>query len=414
LNNLFVEIGDEQSIENSLSTFSAKIKNIKYILEESDEKSLILIDEFGAGTDPVEGSALAISIIKKILLNKSLALMTTHYSALKHFASQEKFVENASMEFDNENLMPTYKLKVGIPGSSKALEISQRLGISDDVISTAKEYLDKDFLDFQKLNKKLEIELKNYEVRSLELDKLQKEILEKENLFKENLEKVEAERLEVKRIFNSQESEFLKESRKEFENLVKELKTSNASKDVIKKGKNYLDNLTEKVRDEFNEELHEETEDNYSFKKGDRVLVVSKGHKGTVIDITNNENEFLVQVGLIKLNILSSDLKPVESNNSYKRVNKVNFSVDAALSQRTIDLRGLRYTDAEKRIEKFIDESLVNHVSTVRIIHGKGSGALRNCIHDFLKVSPYVTDYYYEKGAEDKSTNFGITIATLS
>lgn len=403
-NKLFIDIGDEQSIEQSLSTFSAHIKKIIEVIKNAGENSMILLDEFCAGTDPTEGSALAISLLKKIIKLKSLALVTTHYSALKYFAAQNEGVENASMEFNSDKLIPTYKLQIGVPGSSKALEISKRVGMPEEIIEEAKKNLNEDYLNIEKISTKLENEKKELEIIKNKLLKDNDELsLKKKRLLidKEELEKREIKLNEDIRI---KESIFFKESRKEFEKIIMDIKTKNASKESIKEGKSFLEKINENIT--INEK---KIKSKKIFKINDEVIIISKDIKGVIIDRANKEGEYLVKAGLIKMNFDSSDLELIEGIKEKKYEQSVKSP--EIKSQLTLDLRGCRYEEAEKKLDKFIENSLINSISSIKVIHGKGTGVLRKCIHEYFDNSPYIMDYNYEKF--NNSTNFGVTIAIL-
>lgn len=403
-NKLFIDIGDEQSIEQSLSTFSAHIKKIIDVIKNADDNSLILLDEFCAGTDPTEGSALAISLLKKLVKLKSIALVTTHYSALKYFAAQHEGVENASMEFNSEKLIPTYKLQIGVPGSSKALEISKRVGMPVEIIEEAKKNLNEDFLNLEKISTKLETEKKELEIIKNKLLKdndelfLKKESLQKE---KEDLEKRENK---LKDEIKVKESIFLKESRKEFEKIIKDIKTKNASKESIKESKAFIEKINENINIK-----NIKIKTKKIFNINDEVLIKSKDIKGTIIDKANKEGEYLVQAGLIKMNFDSNDLELIEEIKEKKYEQSIKSP--AIKSQLTLDLRGCRYEEAEKKLDKFIENSLINNTSSIKVIHGKGTGVLRRCIHEYFDNSSHIIDYDYEK--INNSTNYGVTVAVL-
>ncbi len=403
---LFIDIGDEQSIEQSLSTFSGHIKRIIEIINNSGDYSLALIDEFGTGTDPIEGSCMAMSILLKLLEKKTIALMTTHYSAIKHFVSQTENAENGSMEFDNEKLIPTYKLKIGIAGSSKAFEISKRIGMPIEIIEKAKSFIDKDYMNLEILASKLEqrqIELDN---KINQLNEFESRLNEKENRLKEKNEEITKKENQLKDLFKIKESEFLRKSRKEFENIIKQIKTTNASKDTIKQGKEIL----KKIDENININNVKDNKKQNKFNTGDDVFIISKNLKGIIIDKTNISSEYLVKVGLLKINFPSNDLELIKT----EKKEEYNYSVEKKSKiQLTLDLRGTRYHEAEKKIEKFIEESLLNHIKTIKIIHGMGTGALRKCIHEHLEHSPFVENFNYEKNINKDSTNFGVTIVNL-
>lgn len=410
---VFLDIGDEQSIEQSLSTFSAHIKKIKYILENSDSNSLILLDEFCSGTDPMEGSALAIAVLDKIVDIGSLTIVTTHYFSLKVYASEKEGVENGSMEFDTEKLTPTYKLQIGVPGSSKALDISKRLGLSNELIEKAYSNLNKDYVNVQLLLDKLEketLQLNNREKIITELeDKLTKE---KDILNTKQIELKEKEK-KLNDILKTKESLFLTEARKELENIVKTIRDSNASKESIHIGKNFIKKLEEHLKTEETEfkavrELGE-------LNIGDEVLVLSKNVKGIVIAKTNIKDRYLIQTGLLKVEFNRDELKKIKEESENKRAKDFNYSTPKNSSfSFVLDIRGVRYEEAENRIEKFIENAIVNKVKQVKVIHGIGTGVIRQCLHEYCKRDKRVLNFEYEKRAESNSTNFGVTVIYLN
>ncbi len=405
-NKIFVDIGDEQSIEQSLSTFSAHIKKIINVIKNADESSLVLLDEFCAGTDPTEGSALAISLLNKIIKLKSISLVTTHYSALKYFASQNEFIENASMEFNTEKLMPTYKLKIGVPGSSKALEISKRVGMPAEIIDFAKKNINEDYIKIEKISAKLENERNEIEIIKKNLIMDTDELKKQKEIFLEQESELLQKEKKLKNDIKIKESEFLKEARKEFEHIIKKIKTENAAKESIKEGKN----LFEKININLNEYPVNKVIENKSFKIGDDVLILSKDIKGTIIDKGNKKNEYFVQAGLIKMNFKSSDLKLIEQK---KKEKIASIKTPKITNQFTLDLRGCRYEEAEKKLDKFIENSLINSVSSIKVIHGIGTGALKRCIQEYFENSPFIIEFDYEKNLNNNSTNFGVTIAYI-
>jgi len=408
---IFVDIGDEQSIENSLSTFSGHIKKIIYILTHSTKNSLVLLDELCAGTDPIEGSALAIGILKELKNIGLMSIVSTHYGELKNFASKEASIENGSMEFDNNTLAPTYRLLTGVPGSSKALEISKRLGLSEKILNEAKNNINPYFLDSEKLLGQLEeknIKLTETESRLLDyenkLNEKENELILKKNQLKEK-EK------ELDRLLKSKESEFLKESRREFEELIKEIKTSNADKGKIIEGKIFFEKVKTHV-DSQNEVTGNDTD----FTKGDFVKILSNGNEGYIINKSNNTNEYIVQVGIVKLNIKSSDLVKIvneeDENDRLKNSLSSKISFTPEKIGLSLDIRGFRYEEAERKLDEFVSNSLAGNNKTIRVIHGKGSGALRKCIQDYFTHSPFVVNFDFEKDS-NSGVNYGITIAQL-
>ncbi|MBN2544619.1 MAG: endonuclease MutS2 [Spirochaetes bacterium] len=407
---IFLDIGDEQSIEQSLSTFSAHMLKIKDIINKSDGNTLILMDEFCSGTDPIEGSALAISIIEKLLLQNPLAVVTTHYSSLKIFASQKKGVMNASMEFDNEKLIPTYKLQIGIPGNSKAFDISRRLGIPEEIIINAMKNINQDYLNVDKLINKLEIDRIELENKKNEIMKKFDYIKDQKNeLLNYDIELKEKEK-KLNELLKIKESNFLKEARKEFENLVKKIKSQQASKESIRESKDFINKIEDNII-EKSKIINDKNKKQLELKKGDEVLIISKNVKGFIIDKANIENQYIVQTGFIKMNFDAGDLKLLENENRDENI--ASFSYDMPRKQLTLDIRGLRFEEAERKIEKFIEDAITGNVKTVRVIHGMGTGVLKSCLHDYCIRSPYVENFEYEKTVESDSTNFGTTVVYL-
>lgn len=406
---VFVDIGDEQSIEQSLSTFSAHIKKIIDVIKNADKNSLVLFDEFCAGTDPTEGSALAISLLSKLINLKTMALITTHYSALKYFASQKKGIENASMEFDSEKLMPVYRLNIGVPGNSKALEISKRVGMPQEIIDNAKKNINEDYLKIEKISAKLEKEKREMESIKENLLKEKLKLKEQNDIILKKYEELEKKERKINEEAQLKESLFLKESRKKFEEIIREIKTDNASKESIKKGKNLFEKINKKI--DRMSELKKKDKTIRTFNIGDEVLIISKNIKGFIIDKSNKEGEYLVQAGLIKMNFNSSDLRIIKDNIKMKK--RSSIKAPYIKTQLTIDLRGYRYEEAEKKLDKFIEDSIVNGISSIKVIHGKGTGALRKCIYEYFEKSPYVINFEYENNLNNNSTNYGVTIAFL-
>ena len=411
---IFVDIGDEQSIENSLSTFSGHIKNIINILNYSTKNSLVLIDELCAGTDPIEGQALAIAILKEFKNKGVISITSTHYGGLKNFASKEDNIENGSMEFDNTTLAPTYRLLTGIPGSSKALEISKRLGLSENILNHAKENINPHFLESDKLLAQIEDKNRQLQQKEIKLSNYEDELNEKEQNIKIIKERLKEKEEELNRILKLKESEFLKESRREFENLVKEIKCTNASKESIASGSEFFAKVKEHLHKEGNNTKENLTNSDVVFDKGDEVKIVSSGIEGYIVDKSNNPNEWIVQAGIIKVNVRSSyliknDIKTEAKKQKSDNISGLFIPSSAPLS---VDLRGLRYDEAEKKLDEFISRSLSSNNKCVRVIHGKGSGALRRCIQEYFDNSPFVLNFDFEKD-DRNGVNYGITIAQL-
>lgn len=415
-NGVYTDIGDEQSIEQSLSTFSSHITNIISILNNLDNKSLVLIDEIGVGTDPEEGSALALAIINKLLSFNCFGIITTHYSKLKEFAIENGKIENACMEFDAKSLKPLYKLSIGIPGSSNALDISKSLGIGDDVIDMAKSYMSSETIGFEKVLKRAEEERLKAENLSRDLEELkllkQQEIdvlqAEKEKIIKEREKIYSNARLETKRI--------VLERLQDAEEIVAELKTilKNAnleSKDLFRASqlKNKLYNS--KFIDDFNEdepiELNKPTEK--QLKIGNRVYVKSLGTYAKLVALKKNKKEAEVVFGNIKTVVKVSEIYNSEEIKEESNV-RVSKSSIMFLPKTEINIIGKTSLEALTEIKAFLDQAIVNNLTEIRIIHGVGEGVLLKTVRDYLKKDNNVKEY--RRGRYGEGEN-GVTVVTL-
>lgn len=411
---VFADIGDEQSIEQSLSTFSSHMTNIVRILKEVTPNSLVLFDELGAGTDPTEGAALAMAILDQ-LLNKGIRTMaTTHYSELKEYAIVTEGIENACVEFNVETLSPTYKLLIGIPGKSNAFEISQKLGLDSKIIAYAKEYIHKDDIRFEDILANIEksqrqIELERDEAirMRLEVEKLKRSLQEKEDKWLH-------QRDELIRKSKEEARELLKQAKDEADEIIKSLRDikssadANRNKDVEEMRKRLLegiDRTSERViKSEAINEFAPE-----SLLVGDSVRVLSINQEGTVITLPNDKGDLTVQVGLMKMNV---NLKQLAIINKKKKDEKVfqkvrEFNAKSATISPEIDVRGNNTEEAISIIDKYLDDAAISSLSQVRIIHGKGTGALRKGLHEHFRGHPHVKKF------EDAAYNEGGSGATV-
>jgi len=419
-NKIFCDIGDEQSIEQSLSTFSSHMTNIINITKHSDNKSLVLVDELGAGTDPAEGAALAMAIIDYLLATGAKLVATTHYSQLKSFASSHPRVENASVEFNVETLRPTYRLMIGIPGRSNAFDISTRLGLKDEIVSAARDFQDKEEARTSKLIKNLEEnqiisakEREEAENLKLEAEKTLKWIKQKE----ENANKKAQEKIDKA---NEEALEIITSARKEADALLKDIR------DLKKEGLKVIDEEAAKKAREALKKTESKMYNTIEAKDakshvapdkvepGDLVLLRKLGQKATVISVDGSI--IVVQAGIMKLNTKLSDLELIMEGSSNNRVqyNKGGASSIKSQKARTfsseLDLRGLLVDEAIDKVEKYLDDAYLSGVGTVSIIHGKGTGALRKAIRDMVVHHPFVTEARggaYNEGGE------GVTILEI-
>lgn len=413
---VFADIGDEQSIEQSLSTFSSHMKNIVNIIEKADKDSLVLFDELGAGTDPTEGAALAISILE-CLKNKNVKILaTTHYSELKGYALKTEGVENASVEFDVETLRPTYRLLIGIPGKSNAFEISRRLGLPNNIISDAKELISKDTLEFEELIQSLQEKSIKVErdAREAEAFKMQGETFKKKYEDKlNNLDKarekalIEARR-EAKQIIREakeQADEILKNMR-DLESLGYKSEARQKLEEYRKSLKDKLEKNEEKIS-LLSEDKGEELE---NVTLGMEVYLPSLNQKVIVLSLPDNKNEVQVQAGIMKINVKLKDLRASKNTKEEKKIKRREVKLNLKSVATSIDLRGLDSEEACYNADKYLDEAYLAGLGEVSLIHGKGTGILRKAISDMLKAHPHVKNFRLGEYGEGGN---GVTLVQL-
>ena len=415
---VFADIGDEQSIEQSLSTFSSHMVNIVNILEKADDRSLVLFDELCAGTDPTEGAALAISILHKLHLYGAITMATTHYSELKVYALTTDGIENACCEFDVETLSPTYRLLIGIPGKSNAFAISSKLGLDDSIIEDAKGRLNKKDVEFEDVISNLEASRITIEKEQLEINQYKAEI---ENL-KKQLE-TKHERLDQSK------DKILREANEEAFRIIKEAK--DLADETIRNFNKYGQGSApmsqmEKERSALRDKLSEKEKKLTSIKKqevnhkapkklriGDTVKVLSMNLKGTVHTLPDAKGNLFVQMGILRSQVNISDLILMDEDvlSPTKKyggsTSKLKMSKSATVSTE-IKLIGMQVDEAISKLDKYLDDAYIAHLPSVRIVHGKGTGALRNAVHQHLKRLNYVKSF---KLAEFGEGDAGVTIA---
>ncbi len=421
-NNILVDIGDEQSIAQSLSTFSSHMVNIIDIMKKADDKSLILIDELGAGTDPVEGAALAVSIIEALREKGAIIAATTHYAELKAYALDTPGVTNGCCEFDIETLCPTYKLLIGVPGRSNAFAILKHLGMTQDVIDNAKAIVGSDNRDFEAVLEKLEASRHALEeerkiaeemterARKIE-EKAQSEMDKIETLKARELDKAKREAQKLIDAAERKSSQFLLE----LDKLKKEQTSSNAT-EIARKTRRAVKAQMGEMDDLINpNELADNWDYDYKLPRnpvpGDRIVIKGIG-EGEVLEFKNN-NVF-VKSGLLKTRVKLSDImildkpkkKPVKTqHNVYRTSSRADADVKTE-----IDMRGETVDEALSELGLFIDRCVLNNIEEIRIIHGKGTGALRSAVTDYLKTHPNVSEYRLGRYGEGEN---GVTIAKL-
>lgn len=415
---VFADIGDEQSIEQSLSTFSSHMTNIVHIMEKADEHCLVLFDELGAGTDPTEGAALAVAILENLRGRNTKLVATTHYSELKAYALRTEGVENASVEFDVETLSPTYRLLIGIPGKSNAFEISKRLGLPDYIISEARKGISKDTLKFEDLIQNLqeksikaEENARRTEMLKLESEKLKEKYDEKLSSLNNTREKAMIEgRREAKRI--------LSEAKEEADQILKnirDLERMGYSSDARKKLEEERKRLKEKLDSAEEKSIRkvEAGEGLTSVTEGEEVYVPSLNMKGIILSKVDNKGEVQIQAGIMKVSVKLSDLRrdkitilSKQEKKAQKREAKLNLKQVSS----SLDLRGMDAEEAIYSVDKYLDDACLGGLASVTIIHGKGTGVLRTAVTDMLKRHKHAKTYRLGNYGEGGN---GVTIVEI-
>ncbi|MDQ7154794.1 endonuclease MutS2 [Staphylococcus pseudintermedius] len=407
--NVFCDIGDEQSIEQSLSTFSSHMKTIVNILEEANDKSLILFDELGAGTDPSEGAALAMSILDHVHGMGALVMATTHYPELKAYSYNREGVMNASVEFDVDTLSPTYKLLMGVPGRSNAFDISKRLGLGLKIINHAKSMIGQDEQEINEMIASLEKNAKRVDDQRIELDRLVREASQIHNDLSRAYEQ-----------YQNMESRLIEEAKDKANQRVKA--AMEEADDILKSLRDMRDQKGAEVKEHELIDQRKRLEDQYEaksikqnvqkqkwdeIKAGDEVKVLSYGQKGEVLEVLSDE-EAVVQMGIIKMKLPLSDLEKKEK--AKEQPKKVVTRTNRSTVKMELDLRGYRYDEAMVALDQYLDQAVLSNYEDVYIIHGKGTGALQKGVQQHLKRHKSVATY---RGGMPSEGGFGVTVATL-
>ncbi|RCW66352.1 endonuclease MutS2 [Saliterribacillus persicus] len=388
-NEVYADIGDEQSIEQSLSTFSSHMTNIVKILKEVDEKTLVLFDELGAGTDPQEGAALAMSILDYVVDKKARVIATTHYPELKAYGYNRENVVNASVEFDIQTLKPTYRLLIGVPGRSNAFEISRRLGLDEAVIAQAKMQVGTDSKDVENMIASLEASRRGADNDYVEAHQILEEAEYLRNELKDQLDKLDQKKEMVLKKAEEKAEKALAKAKEEAEQIVNELKSR--KEDINFKDHEWIE--TKKLLEESQPKLTKKTPDKAEtaptpktkeLKVGDEVKLLSLDQKATILEKTG-KNEFQIQVGIMKMKAKRKDLLFLNRTQDKIEQPLTTMRGQAYHVKPELDLRGERYEDALQQLEKYIDDAILANYTTVSIIHGKGTGALRQGVKTFAR-----------------------------
>jgi DNA mismatch repair protein MutS2 len=423
---IFIDIGDEQSIENDLSTYSSHLLNMKNILEQANEKTLVLIDEFGSGTDPAMGGAIAEAILEELLNKKIPAIINTHYSNLKHFAAQSQGIVNAAMLFDKKNLKPLYILKLGQPGSSFALEIAQNIGLPEKIIEKAKSKIGENAINFDKIISEMEYQARQIQNDRKQIAQLKKELKQKVLEYRNEKEKLIVQRKKIIEQTHKESTELIENANKLIEKTIREIKANKAEKETTKK---IRENFKQKKQEIINkiktekqeiEKIEKEIAQKKKIKEkqnisviniGDIVVHKNKGLKGQVEEI--KDGMAMIIVGNLRTFVKITDLKKIGEKNKKKENIKINISIDKNEEANFIfgiDVRGKRTDEALQKITKYIDNAIIADAKKIKILHGTGDGILRKMIRQYLRTVEEVEWF----GDEDiRFGGQGITVVKL-
>lgn len=426
--NVFADIGDEQSIEQSLSTFSSHMTNIVGILNKANCNDLVLFDELGAGTDPQEGAGLAISILKELLNRQTITVATTHYSQLKSFALTNDLVENACCEFDVATLKPTFKLLIGIPGKSNAFSISEKLGLDENILSNARDSLGKEETDFEDVLVNLQENLKNSEKNKIQTQIAFEDAKKYRDRMGKELEKVQTKRTKIIEDARQKAKELLDDALRDVDLLISNMKEKAKqvqSQDAINEARNVKQELRRKVKSTQNtlnsakesqniERIKMTSLEPSKVKEGDTVFVYSLNTKAKVLKTVDKSGKVTVLAGVMKVNVNLSDLgfvkeeekKGLKDSSGHGQISKAK----ARDIKSEISFRGYTVDEAVLELDKYLDDAKLAGLKEVRVIHGKGTGALRAGLHDFLKFNGCVKSY---KLAEYGEGDAGVTVVEI-
>lgn len=419
---VYADIGDEQSIEQSLSTFSSHMKSIVHILKHADADSLCLFDELGAGTDPTEGAALAIAILNYLHDRGIRTMATTHYSELKIYALSTSFVENACCEFSVETLQPTYRLLIGIPGKSNAFAISSKLGLSDEIINAAREQIGNEDKSFEDVISDLEQSRITIEKEQREIAEYKERIRTLQEQLQQKNGKLDQAKDRILREANEKAKEILQEAKDVADETIRDFNKAGAGTDIRE-----LEKKRQKVRDKINEknerlslgankkQPEKKTLDPKKLKKGDTVKIVSMGLKGTVSTLPDAKGALFVQCGIMRTQTNVRDLVLVDeatvTTPTLQRTGAGKIKMSKTLSVSTeINLLGKTVDEALPALDKYLDDAYLAHLPSVRVVHGKGTGALRSAVHNHLKRLKYVKEFRLGEYGEGDA---GVTIVTF-
>ena len=408
--NVLADIGDEQSLEQNLSSFSGHVSKIKDIIENANSKSLVLMDELGSGTDPMEGAAFAMAIIDYLNKKHVTSIITTHYSEVKAYAFNTTGIKSASMEFNVETLSPTYRLLEGIPGESNALIIARKYGISEEVIENAKSYISEDNQRVEEMLKSIKEKNDELETMQAQLEATRTELDKQKSIYEQNMIKLENEKNEIIKRAYEEADNYLKNMQAKAKNLIDKINSEESKKEDAKNAQRSLNMLRESFITDKKKNVKEKkvVTQNVDFAVGEEVLVKTMNQNGKILKIMPN-NRIQVQTGILKLVVSTDDIVKIQK----KKTNKFkNFASLKRTSQvrGEIDLRGMNADEAIAELETYMDRAMLTGYHEIYIIHGKGTMVLRKKIHEYLRTSKYVTEF---KDANQNEGGIGCTVVIL-
>ena len=418
---IFADIGDEQSIEQSLSTFSSHMVNIVKIVKQSAGKTLVLFDELGAGTDPTEGAALAMAVLEHVRSRGAKTVATTHYSELKLYAMTTSRVQNASCEFNVETLKPTYKLNIGIPGKSNAFAISRKLGLDEKILDKAEEYLSGEDIRFEDVLSELEQSRQKTEAEQTKIEQLSKQAKEHKDKTKKEYERLEKEKEKIKKDALIEAQKIIDDATREAEEMLSEVIALREEKRE-KEAQAELEKIRRELKGKSSElakkiQKKKPAAPGAVPKKlipGTRVYVTDTDTIGTVINPPDKKGKVLVQTGILKVAVPVESLREAPDDKGEQIAKQ--YTATRAIAAKTqvispeLDIRGKYAEEGIGEVERFIDDAVVANLKTVTIVHGKGTGALRQAVHDSLKANPYVEEFRLGKYGEG---DMGVTVVQL-
>ena len=420
---VFADIGDEQSIEQSLSTFSSHMKNIVSIIDKASHDSLVLVDELGAGTDPTEGAALAIAILERFYDSGALTMATTHYNELKKYALATSGVENAAMEFDVETLTPTYRLLIGVPGKSNAFEISKKLGLSESVIERASEHIKHGDMEFENVISSIEDDKRKAAADRLDAESMRAEIEERLKKLEEKEKAISEKRADIIAEAKREARELLRETKSAVKDVQKDLRRlqksgahTNLNTGALEKSRRKINEAEDLVSEKVVKQVNSEPVSADTLKIGDRVKLLTIGQNGTILSLPDEKGNLMINIGALKVKARLQDLMLINEGKDRKPQAKSSSKYGSLLRSKSssvsasINVMGKNLEDALADVEKYLDDVYMAGLDMVSIIHGRGGGILKDGIRQMLKRKKYVDSYgaaSYNDGGE------GVTVVRM-